>query len=367
MMRIITFLAALTMTSVIGAAHADQTRNNAGAVFVSSPKEEQRTVALAVITDVVRRGGWIVADKIYSALDSNAAAECLRKSTAAQWPCLGGILRDKRIQQLALVTVDERPGKDGNIDTRIIQRLVFAQSDTLWIAERYCTQCTNDRLGKLARDLAEELIERAAVDRGQSVISIQATPPGSRLYIDSQIVGITRASVGVAPGPHIVTVEFDKYETATVNVKVAPDTMEPVVISLKPRAGAQGIPPQHRQDPADGHNPGTSGAQHPASRNWPRIVGGTLAVVGAAAVVTGGIWIAIDQDDVTDPDRDNEVPRRFRNSGLRGAVVGASGLAVAGVGAYFWWRYGNGPAKSKTMPTVAPTSGGATIGITGSF
>ncbi len=73
---------------------------------------------------------------------------------------------------------------------------------------------------------------------------------------------------------------------------------------------------------------------------------------GAAAIITGSILIAIDQDD-----RPN-APPVIRNSAPAGFAVSIAGVALAGVGAYLWFRR---PAANAS-PTMAVTGNAAYVG-----
>lgn len=52
---------------------------------------------------------------------------------------------------------------------------------------------------------------------------------------------------------------------------------------------------------------------------------------------TGLLLFALDEDPVTLPDQD--ASRRYHDTASRGVVLGATGLAVVGVGSYLWWKY----------------------------
>jgi hypothetical protein len=85
---------------------------------------------------------------------------------------------------------------------------------------------------------------------------------------------------------------------------------------------------------------------------------------GVAALVTGTVLFALDEDPVTRPGV--EVPPRYRDSGTGGVILGVSGVAIASLGGYLWWRASRSSSKLPA-PVLAPVSGGAVLGVTRSF
>jgi hypothetical protein len=332
------------------------TRAEPGAVLVSgTASARQQGITSSAVAEAVRAAGWILGDKPYSAADAAAAGACLRKP--APWSCLSAILRDKRIQRVAVVSVDPKPGKAGTTDTVISERLVISNVDSLFVAQRFCDQCTDDRLSALAAELTKELIDRVAVGSGRTVLAIKSTPRGARAYVDANLVGVTDASISVVPGAHTITVELEEYRTETRHVRVQENTTEEVSVTLQPSqaGGSQG----RAIDPA-----GASGPEHPIEPARPRrsrLVPGAITGVGLAALASGIVLFALDEDPVTSPGE--EASRRYRDTATRGVVLGVSGLAVAGVGGLLWWKYG----KASSAPVVAPVHGGAVIGLARSF
>src|SRR4051812_611021 len=100
-------------------------RAEPGAVLVSgTANARQQLIASSAVATAVSAAGWILGGKSYSAADAAAAAVCLRKRDP--WSCISAILRDGRIQRVAVVSVDPRPGKSGTTDTVISERLVIS-------------------------------------------------------------------------------------------------------------------------------------------------------------------------------------------------------------------------------------------------
>ena len=338
-------------------------RAEPGAVLISgtAPAQQQQVVSGSVAKNM-RVAGWTLSDKPYSADAAAAAVACLRKLDP--WICISAILRDKQIQRVAIVSIDPKPGKDGSTDTVITERLVIANMDSLFVAQRFCAYCTNDKLAALAAEVTKELLDRAAVGSGQTVVAIKSVPRGARVYIDTNLVGVTDASINIVPGAHTITVESDNYPTDTQHVVDKENTTQEDSFTLRPST-RPGFP--LRSSTGSGGialaaNGGTSelpGGVNKKTRPW--IFVSKLAMgIGAAAFVTGVVLVAIDEDPVTRPDQD--ASRRYLDSGTGGFIIGLSGLAIAG-GGYLFWRY----SRPKSIPTVTPVEGGTVVGLAHSF
>jgi PEGA domain len=346
---------------VVGAV-APAARAEPGAVLVGGTAHpQQRLVASGAVSTTVRAAGWVVGAKPYSVADSTAAAECLRK--ANPWACISTILRDKQIQRVAVVSVDPRPGKHGSTDTVITERLVIANLDSLFVAQRFCDYCTDDKLAGLAAEVTKELIDRAAIGSGRTALAVKSVPRGARAYLDANLVGVTDTTINIVPGAHTITVEFDDHRADTRHVVVEEDTTQEVTFNLQrttgvhggPGAGASGGPPS-------GTTPREGRPLARARRG--RLVPLAITGAGVAALVTGAVLFALDEDPVTRPGV--EVPPRYRDSGTRGVVIGVSGVAVAGLGGYLWWRASRS-SSTLPAPVLAPVTGGAVLGVSRSF
>jgi len=334
-------------------------RAEPGAVLVSgTASARQQVVASSAVATAVSSAGWGIGDKAYSAADATAAARCLRRSEP--WRCLSAILRDARIQRIAVVSVDPKPGKAGTTDTVITERLVISNIDSLFVAQRFCDQCTDDRLAGLATELTKELLDRAAVGSGRTVLAIKSTPRAAKAYVDANLVGVTDTSINVVPGPHTITVELDDHRTDTRRVQVQENTTHEVSFMLRSSAESSSsqAPPLDRNAVAVGV-PAPAVSTSAGRRS--RLVPGVIVGGGLAVFTTGLVLFALDEDSVTRPDQD--ASRRYRDTASRGVVLGATGLAVAGVGSYLWWKY----SKGRAAPVVTLATGGAAVGLARSF
>lgn len=346
----------VAVLSLARPAHADEP----GAVLVSGKASaRQQLVASNAVETAVRAAGWGVAGKPYGAADSAAAAVCLRK--AAPWTCISDILRDKRIQRVAVVSIDPKPGKHGTTDTVITERLVISNIDSLFVSQRFCDRCTDDKLAGLATEVTKELIDRAAVGSGRTALSIKSTPRGARAYVDSNLVGVTDISLNIVPGTHTITVELEEYRTETRHVLVEEDTTQEVSFALQSSEATSSSRPPFDPDAVAGLQGPVGSDKPPQITRRSRVVPAAIVGVGLATLAAGVVLFALDEDPTTTSGAD--ASRRYRDTGTRGVIVGASGLVIAGAGGYLWWRY----SRARSAPVVAPVNGGAVVGIARSF
>lgn len=351
-MRSTTHLGWLTLVAILSLARA--ARAEPGAVLVSgtAPARHQ-VIASSAVASAVRAAGWILGPDAHAhAAAGAAAAACLRRPDP--WSCIAEILRDERIRRVAVVSIDPRPGGAGATDTVLSARLVISNVDSLFVAQRFCVRCTEARLAGLAGELTKELIDRAAVGSGRTVLTLRSTPRGARAYVDANLAGVTDTAIRVVPGGHTITVELEGYRTEARFVRIEEDSTQEVAFALRPaEPGAARASASLRVDAAAGASP-------PARRA--RLIAGAIAGVGLAAFAGGVVLFALDEDPVTAPGE--EVPRRYRDTAARGVVLGVSGVAIAGIGGYLWWKY----ARASAAPVAAPAAGGgAVIGLTSSF
>jgi hypothetical protein len=83
-----------------------------------------------------------------------------------------------------------------------------------------------------------------------------------------------------------------------------------------------------------------------------------LMGAGGAALIAGGIMIAIDED----PDPSDTTSKTYRDTGTAGAVLGIAGAAALGTGLYLYLT-----GHRSSAPVAAVSHDGAVVGWTGSF
>lgn len=338
----ILLIIALALASLTGTGHAD-----GGAVMVGgkSPPHE-KTIATNAAREVLRASGKEVIDRSFTAKDLDAVTGCIRKPPA--WPCVEGVLRDKRIQHVAVVSVDPHSGRT----VKITQRMLVARADSVISGQRFCEQCTDDTLAANTAELTKELLDRLAIESGRTVLIVRSTPPGARVSLDGASIGATDLSTDIAPGHHTVKIEREGYETAVREIDAGEGKTADVSVPLQRSRSGTGPSSSQRGKP----NPDETGPHRP-SRLLPAVVSG----VGVVGLATGIIVLALDEDGVTE--RDQQVAPTYTDTTAVGLGISIGSVAVCGVSVYLWSRY----ARASGTPRIAPVQGGAVVGWGRSF
>ena len=116
--------------------------------------------------------------------------------------------------------------------------------------------------------------------------------------------------------------------------------------------------PSHDNAPA-------SAPPSPGSRVLPGIAIGT----GIALAITGGVLIAIDQDQADIP-QGGAQPANFRDTALPGAICLGVGVAALATGTFLWLQRDTSPpqgARSSSTPVATLSHNAALIGWAGRF
>ena len=342
-----------------------------GAVVVSGKIEERdQTSAKTAVEQSVRAAGWTLDPRPFSARDVNAIAACLRD--VAAWPCVSRVVGGRGIRRVAVVGLSRDPTTKGVPQVVITERLVLADAELVVLGQRFCERCTDDTLTALATELTKELLQRAALESGRTVLAVRSTPRGALYSVDGVLSGATDAVINIVPGTHVVIIEHEGYDTATRTIEAVEGKTSEVTVTLlrhveqpgsppsehptlpQPTASVPPKPPEHRTDPK------SDPVVEPRSRALPV----TMLVIGALAVAGGATALAFNQHDVTKPPNERQ-PRGYYDTVPAGVTAIVGGIAVAGVGGYLWWKYSRENARS--APTVTPVAGGAVLGVQGAF
>jgi hypothetical protein len=169
-------------------------------------------------------------------------------------------------------------------------------------------------------------------------VKLRSTPSGAHITIDGQPIGVTPLDWDLAPGKHAISMRRDNQEAQQRAIVVRAGATELVEMSIAA--------------------PQTSDAREERNDSFlERTFPLTAMAVGTTAVITGAVMIAIDQNDAP------HASLSVHNSAPAGAAISIGGVALAGVGAYLWFRR---PA-ARSLPVAAVSSGGAYVGWLGKF
>ena len=191
-----------------------------------------------------------------------------------------------------------------------------------------CERCTDQLVRSALEDLLRKLIGGGAFGH----VKLKSSPPGARISIDNQPIGVTPLDWDLTTGKHMIQMDKAGRKPEVRELVVASDKLELVVMTLEP-------------DTAGG------GDDRPSLA--PPI--GAIAV-GAAAIGVGAYLIAVDEDETGEK-------LKYKDSATAGVIVGGAGVALAVVGGI--WLYKNHQRRSS--PVVAVTSDMAYIGWSGRF
>lgn len=197
------------------------------------------------------------------------------------------------------------------------------------IAERKtCERCTDQSLRTTADEIMRKLVG------GDGHVKLKSAPPGARIVIDGQPIGVTPLDWDLPPGKHTIVMDKAGFEPASRDVVTVSDKTELLVVELTTR----------RSDGQDAA--------------WMRYVPVGMAITGGLLIAGGGVMIAIDQD------LGPKEPPQIRNTAPAGVGMAIGGAVLGGVGAYLLWF--RSPNQAST-PVAVVTGDTAYVGWTGRF
>lgn len=195
---------------------------------------------------------------------------------------------------------------------------------------RICPRCTDQSLRTTADGILKKLIGGA--DLGHA--KLKSNPPGARITIDGQPIGVTPLDWDLPPGKHTIQMDTPGHQSQSQDIHVESNKSRLVVMTLPPEGGD--------------HDRGTT---------LPRWVPLAATITGGAALVAGGALIAVDQDP--EPDR-----HFYYDTVPLGVGLAIGGAVVGGLGAY--WLLFRSPGTTSS-PVASFTSDTAYIGWLGRF
>jgi len=322
-----------------------------GAIIVSANSrvaERDRSLAMHAAADRLRAAGWNIADKPLTPKEIEAVNTCLHDVEA--WPCVSKIVSRHGIHRIAALALRYDHTVSGTPELVINGRLVLADVTLAVVSTRFCEQCTDDTLSALTTELTTDLIQRAQLEAGRTVLSIKSTPQGAIYTVDGVLRSATDALITIVPGRHVVTVERDGYQTETRTVEAVEGRTAEVMVTLRH------MEPLGRP----------SIEKHEVTRRSLKLPI-TLVALGSAAIAGGAIALTLNQGDDAQP-ADQDQPRWRYNTTPAGVTSIATGAVLAGIGGYLWWKYSRDDAGvGASTPTVSPITGGVVLGMHGRF
>ena len=192
------------------------------------------------------------------------------------------------------------------------------------------------------------------------------------MFVDDETAGVTDLKMNIVPGPHTVRIERQGYKpelrnvmgvegkTITLHVKLvrsgAALTVPAPVVEIHPAKPEPHVAPT----PELAVQPPVPEPVRPAPRST--LVPKLLIGFGAAAIVSGGVLILLNEKDPVAP-RGAAQQRTYRTTLVPGGIALGTGVLAAAIGSYLLLRDSN----AATTPLVAPVAGGAVVGLIHSF
>ena len=192
-----------------------------------------------------------------------------------------------------------------------------------------CEHCTDQSLRTTADEVMKKLLGVGDVGH----VKLKSTPPGAKITIDGQPIGVTPLDWDLPPGKH--TIQMDK-------AGLRPQSKDLVVASNKTELFALKLTSSGGDDQGGGS----------------RIIPIGLLAVGGAVLATGIVMIAIDQDPSP------KLGMYYRDTGPTGVGLAITGGVIGAVGAG-WLLFHS--SKASSTPVAAFTSDTAYIGWLGRF
>lgn len=290
----------------------------------------ERAAITAAIEAEARGAGWALPTAPIAKRDADALAACA--GSAAPWGCVPAALR--QIERVIAVQAATR--LDGGAPMVVlVGRALLPGERVAVVGERYCAPCAGPQLGEASTELAGQLLRELAVRAGRTALAIKSIPPGATIILDGDRIGATNASLHTYPGTHVVVLEKPGFLIEARQVAVAEGQTAEVSVTLRPSPIAIAMAPLR--------------APRPPSRLAPGLVIGA----GAAALVTGLVLVAVDQD----ARRDGAQPERYFDSARTGAGYAIAGAAITAAGAAWWTRR----TRARRAPAIAISARGAAV------
>jgi|GEM_PF-3243610 len=190
-----------------------------------------------------------------------------------------------------------------------------------------CERCTDQLVRGALEDLLRKLIGGGAFGH----VKLKSSPPGARISIDGQPIGVTPLDWDLTTGKHTIQMDKAGLKPESRELVIASDKLELVVMTLEPR------------DAAGGESGGG------------RVVPALVLGAGVGLLATGVVMIAIDQD----PSGKSEF---YRDTGPTGVGLAIAGAVVTGVGGYWLYR-----TRRTSAPVAAVSRDMAYVGWLGQF
>jgi len=324
------------------AAHVAAAAPSVGVVVTGDPALQAKV--RAQVTSWIQQHGFAVAAKPLSPDALKTLTNCF---VIEDMSCARGVVEHQATSDFLVFVRAELVGGKRSREANLVAYWFLKDRDAV-ADKRSCKPCTGAVLAQTSTDLISSIYDETALAKAK--LSIKE-PPGLVVMLDGVNVGVTPLEQDVAPGSHAIALQRDDITLGSItvetkagditDVKVPITAVAPAVVTPQ---GAPGQPPPPNV-PAETRAPS-------------RILPGLLIVLGAGAVVTGGVFVYYGHKNGPDD------PLIYPSATKEGAIIAGAGGAVLITGLVVWWH---GSAAASNGPTAALTPGGTIVGWAGRF
>jgi hypothetical protein len=229
------------------------------ATIVVTPLEVEGDVATAWRTSF--------ADGLARGLGRNGATVTTSECSPRDSACL------QRSETDAAFVVDAKVTKQDSDYTFTLILRSTTDGEELARTQQVCELCGLADAGAQLEDVAGTLASRVgALANAQALVSFESTPPGAQVVVDGQTLGTTPLSHELAPGEHQAEATAEGFVRQRRSFETEAAVDQTVRFELQPV---------------------------PRDRSFLKPVGWASLGVGVAAVASGGVLVAIDEDPIT--------------------------------------------------------------------
>jgi hypothetical protein len=308
-------------------------------IVVGKAQARERAVAASAVRSSARSIGWVLVETPIADAEITKITACLKGQRP--WDCLAPLPGTKGLQRLIVMSVDPDRSPDGQAALSLTEQVIVEGAKATTADTRFCPQCADETLTRIAFDLTKRLIEEAATGTARTNITIESAPPGAWITLDNVNVGLTNRKYATFPGRHVVLLQHQGYESETRIVDAVENQDTRILVPLRKKGGA-------------GAGDDERGRRY--------LVPG---FVGGAGLVAFGVGLALQLGKDPPPLGEDQPKRLYSAPGIALMIGGA---AAAGLGGYLAFRAFRAPRQPpRSAPTAMVTSGGALVGWTGQF
>ena len=320
----------------VTAAQASGNGENAALVAVAAPESLRHRLQTQVEASVATQS-W--AAKTVEHAAATTLSRCVSGERAS---CAAQLFSQTRAVAILFVRAEVSRSDDGEPRVVLRGRLIDRVSGkVLGAGQRHCLRCHDEpRLVQLAGELATDLIRaRAAELAPHTGIRVQSIPADTLVVLNGSEAGPSGQAYRVPPGPQLVVVKREGYESVTKRVELRPNQELVLEVELV------------KKDRSPRGKPARIPSRIPV----------VLAAASAASLALGVTWLVVHQDS-----RDGDsLNRTARDSRVHGIVATSMG-AVLAVAAGYWWVRDRRALRSPQLG-LTPRRGGAIVTWTGSL